>query len=87
MEFVDRVCMQDLDPNGFTKDERSNIMVKAKDAESVIAFRGVQHKVFGPRNVVYSGTDLRVVIIDFDVSVVTLLAYSRTPSESHQLPV
>ena len=29
MEFVDGICMQDLDANEFTKEERSNIMVKA----------------------------------------------------------
>ncbi len=77
--------------NDFTEEERSNIMVKAIAAESVIAFHGVQHKDFAPRNVLCSGnlrsTDLRVVIIDFNVSVVTRLAYCRTLSNSHKLPV
>ena len=90
MEFIDGVCMQDLDPNDFTEEERSNIMVKPIAAESAIAFRGVQHKDLAPRNVLCSGnlksTDLRVVIIDFNVSVVTRLAHSQTPSDSHQLP-
>jgi hypothetical protein len=91
MEFIDGVCMQDLDPDDFTEEERSNIMVKAIAAESVIAFHGVQHKDFAPRNVLCSSnlrsTDLRVAIIDFNVSVVTRLAYCRTLSNSHKLPV
>jgi hypothetical protein len=90
MEFINGVCMEDLDPNDFTEEERSNIMVKAIAAESAIAFRGVQHKDFAPRNVLCSGnlksTDLRVAIVDFNVSVVTRLAYGTTPSDSHQLP-
>jgi len=91
MEFVDGVCMQDLDANEFTEEERSNIMVKAIDAERAIAFRGVHHRDFAPRNILCSGndlrsTDLRVTIIDFNVSVVTRLAYSQTPSDSARLP-
>ena len=91
MEFVDGVCMQDLDANELTEEERSDIMVKAIDAETAIAFRGVHHRDFAPRNVLCTGdglwsTDLRVTIIDFNVSVVTRLAYSWTPSDSAQLP-
>lgn len=91
MEFVDGICMQDLDANEFTEEERSNIMVKAIDAERAIAFHGVHHKDFAPRNVLCSGndlrsTDLRVTIIDFNVSIVTRLAYPRIPSNSVRLP-
>ncbi|KAN0073259.1 hypothetical protein V8E54_008479 [Elaphomyces granulatus] len=91
MEFIDGVCMQDLNPNDLTEEERSNVMVKAVDAESTIAFHGVQHRDFVPRNVICSGNDLlsadlRVSIIDFNVSVVTRLAYSWTPSDNAQLP-
>jgi hypothetical protein len=91
MEFVDGICMQDLDANEFTEEERSNIMVKAIDAERAIAFHGVHHKDFAPRNVLCSGndlrsTDLRVTIIDFNVSLVTRLAYPRIPSNSTRLP-
>ena len=35
MEFIDGVCMEDLDPNDFTEEERSNIMVKAIVAEGL----------------------------------------------------
>jgi hypothetical protein len=66
-------------------------MVKAITAAGVITFCGIQHKDFAPRNVLCSGnlrsTDLRVAIIDFNISVVTRLAYGRIPSDSHQLPV
>jgi hypothetical protein len=91
MEFIDGVCIQDLNPNNLTEEERSNIMVKAITAAGVITFCGIQHKDFAPRNVLCSGnlrsTDLRVAIIDFNISVVTRLAYGRIPSDSHQLPV
>ena len=90
MEFIDGVCIQDLDPNDFTEEERSNIMVKAIVAKGILAFHGVQHKGFTPHNVICSGnlrrTDLRVAIIDFNISVVTRLGYSRTPSDHHRLP-
>ena len=59
MEFIDGVCMQDLNANEFTEEERSNIMVKAIDAESAIAFHRVFHRDFVPRYVLYSGNDLR----------------------------
>jgi serine/threonine protein kinase len=91
MEFIGGVCMQDLDPNDLTEEERSNIMVKAIAAENAIAFHGVQHKDFAPRNVLCSGDlgspDLRVTIIDFNVSVVPRLVYCQPPNDSHQLPV
>jgi len=90
MEFIDGVCMEDLDPNDFTEEERSNIMVKAIVAEDALAFHGVQHRDFAARNVICSGNlrsnDLRVVIVDFNISVVTRLAYCRTPSDHHRLP-
>ena len=65
-------------------------MVKAIAAEAAIAFYGVHHKDFTPRNVICSGnlrsTDLRVAIIDFNISVVTRIAYSWIPRDYHQLP-
>jgi len=91
MEFIDGVCMQDLDPTGFTEDERSNIMVKAMDAEIAIFFHGVVQRDFAPRNVVLRGnirsTDLQVVILDFRASVVTRLGYySLNPRDFGKLP-
>jgi serine/threonine protein kinase len=79
MEFIDGVCMEDLDLTGFTKNERSKIMVKTMEAEVAIFFHGVVHRDFAPRNVVIRGnirsTDLQVVILDFSLAVVIRLAY------------
>ena len=46
MEFAYRISTRMTSPN---------IMVNAMNAESAIAFRGVQHKDFTPRNVICSG--------------------------------
>ena len=48
MEFIDGICMQDFDPTGFTEDERSNIMVKAMDAEIAIFFPWCRTKGLRP---------------------------------------
>jgi len=90
MEFIDGACMEHLYPTGFTEDERSNIMVKAMDAEIAIFFHGVQQRNFAPRNVVLRGnirsTDLQVVILDFSASVVTRLGYPLNPRNFNKLP-
>ena len=91
MEFIDGVCMQDLDPNDFTEEERSNITVKAMDAERAIAFHGVLHMDFALRNIVCSGndlrsSDLRVAIIDFNVAIVTRLDPRWPRNDPNQLP-
>ena len=79
MEFVQGVCMRDLDPKHLLEEQRSNIMVKAIEIETEIMFRGgVDHRDFVPRNIICSGSDLaspdlRVVAIDFNISVIVRL--------------
>jgi hypothetical protein len=92
MEFINGVCMHDLNPDKLTEEQRANIMVKAIDAERAISFHGVWHKDFFPRNIICSGNDfgsaeLRVTIIDFNVSVVRRLASSRFPKRFSHIPV
>jgi hypothetical protein len=92
MEFINGVRMLDLDPEKLTEEQRANIMVKAIDAERAISFHGVSHRDFSPRNIICSGNglggaELRVAIIDFNVSVVRRLASFPIPKKSSHLPV
>lgn len=76
IEFIDGVCMRDLEPNQLTEEQRSNIMIKVIEAETAFTFRGgVRHRDFAPRNIICSGGDLdspqlRVTIIDFNIAVI-----------------
>ena len=83
MELINGFCMRDFDPKNLTEEERSNIMVKAIEVETTMIFRGgVKHRDFTPRNILFSGIDLaspklRVVAIDFNISVVIRLTEWR----------
>lgn len=88
MEFIDGICMKNLDPKLLSKDERNNIMTRALEAETEVFHHGVRHKDLHPRNIVispsqpssFSIADLRVVLLDFNIAEVERLA-GRIPSK------
>lgn len=93
MEFVDGVTMLDLDPHLLAEEQKTNIMVKAVEANNTLHHHGVIHADFCPRNVICSGGDLgsaslRVVLIDFNRSRIRrLIDLSQNPSSLPLSPI
>jgi hypothetical protein len=91
VELINGICMQHLNPNQLIQDQRSNIMVKAIEARLEISFHGVRQRDFAPRNVIVQGDlmgdDFRVVIIDFNLSVVQRLAGEPRMKDLYSKPI
>jgi hypothetical protein len=93
MEWIDGVTMLKLQGDQLSEEQKSNVMVKAIEAEVAIKHHGVVHQDFAPRNVICSGKDLgsamlRVVLIDFNRSIILRLAKSRhIPSKIPVSPI
>lgn len=82
--------MLKLDPDQLSEEQRSNIMVKAIDANATVHHHGVVQGDSAPRNVLCSGNDLksaelRIVLIDFNGSRIMRLA--KLPQNPSKLPV
>ena len=92
IELIDGVCMRDLNPKKLTEKQRSNIMVKVIEAETIITYRGgVRHRDLAPRNVICSGRnfdspELRVAIIDFNISIIFRIVGGGPPREGDLPP-
>jgi serine/threonine protein kinase len=85
MEFIDGICMNDVDPKLLTEKQRNVIINEALVAEAqVYHYGGVSHKDFHPRNIIISPSPFshspcpaskpRVVLIDFNIAEVCRLA-------------
>jgi serine/threonine protein kinase len=84
MEHIAGTVMSSVEPRVLSRQTRSAIMEKVLQAESFIFNAGVLHRDMSPRNVMLVSTlpfsssfdnpDLRVVIIDFNVSNVIRLS-------------
>jgi len=75
IEHVNGTVMSSIMPQLLPAATRSRIMQRVLEAETVVFNAGVHHRDMSPRNVVlvsssnlYTDSDLRVVIIDFNVS-------------------
>ncbi|KAF2763306.1 hypothetical protein EJ05DRAFT_33688 [Pseudovirgaria hyperparasitica] len=85
MEYIQGVSLHELLPTELSNEQRSNIMVKVIELEAMIEHRGgVSQKDIAPRNFICTGHDyvdpnLRIVLIDFNVSVVRRLALPVSP--------
>lgn len=93
MEFIHGVTMRHLNPKLLSEKQKSNIMVKVAEAEVAIHHHGVDHDDLFPQNIICGRGDLaradsRVVLIDFNVSVVRRLAnLKQDPSELPVSPI
>ncbi|KAI4712309.1 hypothetical protein J4E89_002575 [Alternaria sp. Ai002NY15] len=90
MEYVPGTVMTGIRPHLLPAETRSTIMKKVLEAESLIFAAGVLHRDIAPRNVMLvspstasslDDPDVRVVIIDFNVSNVIRLSEPR-PGDS-----
>ena len=52
MEYVQGICMRDVDATKLTEDEKDNIMIKLVEGESELSFAGIEHNDISPRNVI-----------------------------------
>jgi serine/threonine protein kinase len=90
MESVPGTCVKDLRQMDFTQSERQNILRAIVDAESLLYTHNVQHRDIHPRNILLLGGDvstLRVVLIDFNKSLVGRIPYRALPGdEAKYLP-
>lgn len=73
LKYLDGVFMDQIDARVLRKKQRTNILRKAIEAESVIYHAGVQHSDFSPRNILLhdfniAGGDLKVKLVDFDAA-------------------
>ena len=100
MEYLDGVCMKDLDPTQLTEEERLNIMFKVIEAENTLYHHGISHTDVYPRNVMIlspphslSSPDLRVCLIDFNMSTLARLESriyegdNKIPKNRYRLPL
>ena len=93
MEWIEGVSMLKLQADQLSEEQKSNIMVKAIEAEVAVNHHGVEQGDFAPRNVLCSGNDLgsatlRVVLIDFNRSIILRLVKLRhTPSKLPISPI
>ncbi|EFY93666.1 hypothetical protein MAC_00157 [Metarhizium acridum CQMa 102] len=79
MEWIQGVSMHALieshQLNCFSPEQRLSVLARAMEAECKIAFHGVRHNDFAPRNILLESTTAdvespRVLLIDFNHSVV-----------------
>jgi RIO1 family len=93
MEFVEGITMLRLNVEQLSEEQRSNIMVKAIEAEVALFHHGVVQGDFASRNVLCSGDDLksatlRVALIDFNTSKIQRLAgFPPNPSKLPFSPI
>jgi serine/threonine protein kinase len=94
MEFIDGICMKEVDPKLLTEKQRNMIMNEALVAEAQVYHYGeVSHHDFYPRNLVINppafwhnlcpASKLRVVIIDFNTAEVCCFA-NYVPSKDNR---
>lgn len=84
MEYLQGVCMAHLNPADLTEEERLNLVFRAMEAHMQILYLGVEHRDVSPRNIMICGKDfsnpeIRVCIIDFNVSTLDQLRYIFFP--------
>ncbi|KAG9185382.1 hypothetical protein G6011_07926 [Alternaria panax] len=92
IEHINGTVMSSVQPQLLSRQTRSSIIEKVLEAESLVFNAGVLHRDMSPRNVMlvspsptssFDDPDLRVVIIDFNVSnVIRLSNASCQPSDN-----
>ncbi|KAL1792860.1 hypothetical protein ACET3X_009367 [Alternaria dauci] len=96
IEHINGIVMSSVQPRSLSRQTCSAIMEKILEAETLIYKAGVMHRDLSPRNVMlvpsasdlsFDDTNLRVVIIDFNVSNVIRLSNASCHTPDNPDPV
>jgi serine/threonine protein kinase len=91
VEYINGRSLVSLDAETFTLDESLNIVGAAFKIDSDIHHEGVTHSDIAPRNILYSAPtpaySCRVVVVDFNRSVIHRLAGRPRHKDDHILPI